>query len=364
MKFSVEKFVFEALVHKSGGLLSTRDIQPVLKNFLVEANIKDDDFVLKVIGCDTELSAVASTSIVEIEESGRVLLPGGILKGLVKEAPDGLVTVELKEEKCVISAGSARWELGVGNVEEYPPVPVVEELEKIALDKVQFLRAYGKVSYAAARDTLRPSYQLMDICGNKIRATDGAQFQQVDFESSGISVSVPIRAVDQLVTILRVSEEDEFFIAVSDSYIAFLIGNDYFLSLKSQHVFPNVDSWITLACNNNVEVSVDKQELLSAVRRVRVVADVDSNTMILTLGTNSVVLECRDKYGNWAKQDLGVFYEGVPRRIGVHSQFFYNLCKAVEGGSVKMFLSESLDIKEPLVFKDERQFGILNQLKI
>lgn len=359
--FRLKKFIALGLFEKASAVVPTKDILPVLKNFQVE--VAEDQ--MSVVATDMELSVVCRTSVVSVDVPGQVILPAKKLLEIIREAPDGDVLIEVADETVMVSAGGARWVLRLLSGEDYPPMPALDEMQWESVDREKFLSSLSSVWYAAATDMTRPSLMMVNVQGGKMTACDGVRFQQTAVEFPG-DVQIPIGAVADLVKLLKVSEVSEIGVGQTEFHLAFRVGQDVFLSAKLMATFPDVEALLLRpALMNTEEFSVATQDLVDAVRRVRINADEDSMAIVLELTEDSCTVVSRDKFGNKATESISAAWAGKPRTVAVNHKFLLDMVAMHRGSSSRFYLGEdSKTRKSPVVLKDEDTMGILNAMRV
>ncbi len=114
-----------AIVSKA---VAAKGIKPILANLLITAQNNQ----LRFVGTDLEVMMI-STIEGEIEENGNFTIPAKLIQEIIASMPaedDALVTFELSDQESneiTISSGRNRYNLQIQGIEEFPPVPVLEE---------------------------------------------------------------------------------------------------------------------------------------------------------------------------------------------------------------------------------------------
>jgi len=364
LSFETKKFVLQALLDKASSVLPSRDVMQVLKNFQVEVA----PGILRVVATDLELSVLAVTEMVNVTKAGTAVFPGKRLIELVREADDSDIIFDVVDGQASIRVGRTSWNLMLQDGSEYPPLADTDDAVLHEIDRGKFLGALQSVRYAAATDTVRPSLMLIDVSNGKMRAADGTRYQQVDVGNFPMDLQIPIGAVDDLIKLLRSTDQNTLQVGETESALVFAIGADLFIAQKLNALFPDVDELLLKpALGNDQELHVDRDEFMAAIKRVRVTADTETSAIILALSAGKMTVKSRDKFGNWASETLDVFWDSPDREVAVNHSYMMDMLTMTDAKSCRFFLgADSKTRKSPVLLKDDEaaSLGVLNQMRV
>ncbi len=114
-----------AIVSKA---VAMKGVRPILANLLITAQ----DGQLRFVGTDLEVMMI-STIEAEIHENGSFTIPARLVQEIISSIPsddEAMVTFELsgdESSEIVISSGRSRYNLQIQGIEDYPPVPVLND---------------------------------------------------------------------------------------------------------------------------------------------------------------------------------------------------------------------------------------------
>lgn len=363
MNFKIKKVVMESLLSKAASVLSSGDVLPILKNFnveLLEGN-------LMVMATDLELSVIAQTPLVESVEDGRAVFPGKKLLDIVKEAEDGVIDFAVNGEQAVITCMGTTWTIQLMKAADYPALPQVEDAEPIQVSRVSLVQAVSIVKGAAAKESIRPALQMISIVEGKVRASDGAVFRQVTVgELQQLDTQIPIGAVDDLLRLLRNTELERISIGQTEDHLLFSIGADVFIITKTNVAYPDIETALLgVARKNTYRLTVDRQQFIAGIKRVRVTADEETRGLLLLLSANKLQLRAKDKYGNFATQELDCFWEGGEKALGVNHEHALDMLSVLPSPSINIMLGDDVKTrKAPIFIEDGIVTAVLQQLSI
>lgn len=320
--FAIKKFVLQTLLEKAITVVPIRDVMPVLKCFQFHV----DPQRLRVVASDMEMSLIATTPMVTVLQPGTAVFPARKLLDIVKTAEDTDVNINVSDTTASITIGRASWTLKLLGGDDYPPMPAISEAQFVHVDRKAFAEALTAVRYAASRDPSRANLNIIDITDGKLTACDGSRIHQIRVSDLPISLRIPISAVDDLLRLIKVTEQDTIAVGQSDTKLIFRLGADVYIVSKFFAQFPDMEaSMLRPALENRHTLDVDRADLLAAIKRVRINADVDSSAIALQLDRTELTVTAKDKYGNTASETVYATFTGNPRTIVVNHNYLVDM---------------------------------------
>jgi DNA polymerase III sliding clamp (beta) subunit (PCNA family) len=236
--------------------------------------------------------------------------------------------------------------------------PKLEDLQSATfyeIDRLSFMAAIDSVKYAlpnkefSGQDTLR----MVSIKGGKFTACDGARFQQVRVQGFKLSMQLPSEFIKFLLKFLGASDLEKVEVAELTKKLVFRLGNVVFYMNKLEDPYPNVEQlWLRPALANDQELLVDKQELITAIKQVKV-ADTASYAVGLILDEGSIKVVTRDG-DNSANTTISCKWSGKPRTIVVNYLHLAEMLRSYPQKECRFLLGEdSKTHKSPILLKDD-----------
>lgn len=262
--------------------LPTKNTQPVLRAVVITV----DDNGLELAGFDYEVSTRVRVSA-EVSQPGRVAVAGKLMADIVSNMPAKPVEVSVDNSRLLLQGGSARFELPLMPLDDYPQLPTLPEVTG-TLDTSTFVNAVTQVASAAGRDDTLPMLTgvHMEISGNQVKlaATDRFRLALRSLEWEPVSGNVEAKLLIPAKTLLdnartldtHLEEPVEIAVGSGDS-----VGGDGLFGLHSGNretttrmldaEFPNISP--LLPKTHTSMASVEIAPLVEAIRRVSLVAD-------------------------------------------------------------------------------------------
>lgn len=349
--FTMKKFVLQLLLEKASSVVPTRDVMPVLKNFQFEVT----DGRLRVVATDLELSVVATTEMVEVHAGGVAVFPARKMLDILREAEDSTVTITVQGTKASVAIGRTTWNLKLQGGADYPPMPEFTEAVFATVDRAAFATALKVVRYAACKDANRASLMMIDVRGGRMTACDGARFQQATIGAFPFEFRIPIGAVDDLLKLLASTDLIEISIGESVNHLIFTVGADVFVANKLLAQFPDMEALLLRpALENKHSFTVERDELLHAIKRVRINADGETSAIGLHLAPSNLTVIAKDKYGNDAAETIDAGWPGGERVLVVNHAYLSEMVNASDAKAATFYLGDDTKTrKAPIMLKDD-----------
>lgn len=364
MEISVDRKDLQSLLVRASAIIPSRAVIPVTQNFRLSAS----DGVLRVEATDLTRILSLQSAQSKTREVGTALFPAKRLLDIVREAPGGEISISTQPASANIAAGRAEWQIRLDTSSNFPELPTTETSGQafVSLDKTKFLAAMEAVRYAAAKSTDRVSLMMIDLANNRLTACDGVRFQQaaLGFDCS-LTVRIPIVAVDDLVRMLHQSSGEDFGIKDLPNHLVFLVGAYDYLSVnKLAAEYPNLEgALLRPALTNKRELTVGRDELLGAIKRVRVNADQDTLAVRIELSSDSLTIKAKDHYGNYAVEHVDASWKHDDHVLTVNHRWFAELLQTYPTSSCSFFLGVDTKTKKTPVLLRDLDRGIIGVMQ-
>ncbi|MGH9757576.1 MAG: DNA polymerase III subunit beta, partial [Candidatus Acidiferrales bacterium] len=211
------------------------------------------------------------------------------------------------------------------------------------------------ISLEESRYTLNGALLVLKPGSLAMVATDGHRLAMVetDHKFEGFSaetrVLVPKKAMTEVQRLAaESSDEDAIEFAQDESHLFFQFGGRLLTSRKLTGQFPNYEA--VLPRDANKTVSIERNELQDALRRVSGLADQRSHAVKFTLAKEGVEISASSPEYGEAKEAIEKEFKGDPISIGFNAQYLLDFLAAAADGPISFEL------------KDEQSAGQLRPL--
>jgi len=154
MKFTCRQENLERGLNQVYKAVPNKAALPILSNIHLLA--QDGRLRLSATNLDTSITTHVGVSI---EEEGAITVPAKILRDLISNLPEGVITFTLKNGLLHVLSEDNKAELNTISAEEYPEIPVMgNDVEVLEIESALFADAVKSVVFAASTDTARPIF--------------------------------------------------------------------------------------------------------------------------------------------------------------------------------------------------------------
>jgi len=343
MKFKITKALLLEGLQRVQNVVGTRSTLPILANALFTAEGKK----LWLTTTDLDVSIRCSVEA-EVQKSGATTLPVRRLFSIARELPDKVIEVEIDDKNtAVVKCESSFFKIIGMSDEEFPPMAKVESKYSYHLDQGMFKEMLRKTSYAVSADETR--YVLngifLNFKGNKLAvvATDGRRLalveQEVEFpKEAETGVIVPTKTVSELLHTL--GDEGELRICATATQITFEFGDVLITSKLIEGTYPNFRQVIPAKCEERL--TVERETLLTAVRRVSLVTTEKANATKLTFGKNKIVISTITPEVGEARETVPVKYSGKEITVAFNPEYIMDPLRNLSNDEIFIELTDDL----------------------
>lgn len=262
--------------------LPTKNTQPVLRAVVITA----DDNGLEFAGFDYEVSSRVRIGA-EVDQPGRIAVAGKLLADIVSNLPAKPVEVTTEGNKMKLKGGSAKFELPLMSLDDYPQLPELPEVTG-EIAPAALTAAVTQVASAAGRDDTLPMLTgiHMEIAGNHLKLTATDRFRlalrSLEWQPAGADTEakllIPAKTLLDNARTLDTHIDEPVQIAVggtgnvgAEGLFGLRTGNRETTTRMLDADFPNVAPLLPKAHTSIATVEV--APLVESIRRVSLVAD-------------------------------------------------------------------------------------------
>ncbi|TMM18150.1 MAG: DNA polymerase III subunit beta [Actinobacteria bacterium] len=308
---------------------------------------------LHVAGSDLDLT-------IEVEltaaggEDGACVLPARLVADIVRALEPGAVTLEADDDEARIVAGRSQFAVRTFPIGDFPRLPRVGG-EGVVITAGDFTEALRQVVRAASSDDARPMLTgvLMSAeeSGLRLVATDSYRLAVRDLPgttvlSEGQHVLVPARALGELQRLLSGTSggaDRPVTLYIGEFEASFETGTVRLTTRLIEGEFPNYRQLLPATYPNRL--SVDKETLLDAVRRVKLLVKDATTPVRVALRPEGIDLRVVTQEVGQASEDVDAKYEGGPDlTIAFNPSYLMDGVEAIVGSEV---ILETIDSTKP-----------------
>ena len=341
MKFSIGRTKFLDGLQTVQNVVSAKGSLQILSNALIHAEGNQ----LCITTTDLDISERCFVEC-EVEQPGTTTLPIRRLASIIRELNENKILVEVNDDDVAsVQCGSSYFKIIGLPMRDFPPVPVTEGKFCYRIDQGAFREMLRKTSYAVSLDETRRVLNgvLLAFKENKLTmvATDGRRLALVEHEiefppEAESEMVLPTKAVSELMRIL--GNDGDLKIYAQKNQVIFEIGTTMLSSKLIDGVYPNYRQVIPGACDERVVI--EREQLLSALRRVSVVTTDKSNATRLTFSANQLTISTNTPDVGEGRDTVPVKYAGKEVSIIFNPEYVMDPLKNIDDDEIFIELND------------------------
>jgi DNA polymerase-3 subunit beta len=347
MKIIITKDQIIAGLQAVQNVVSTRTTLPILSNVLVKADAGKVEFTATDLDC-----TVACTVEAKVEKAGATTIPVKKLFGIVREL-NGEIEIETDEKNITsIRSGGSFFKVHGLAADEFPPLPKFKDDKKVSLSQETIRAMIKKTSFAVSTDesryVLNGIYISLKEGKMTLVATDGRRLALVDeeVEISEKSIGefiVPAKAVNELTRLLQ--EKGDVEIKFGENQASFSLKDDkgFSVLLVTKLIEGNYPNYKQVIPGEAKErIPLQREELLSALKRAEIMTSEKANSVKLTFGRNTLAITANSPEVGEARESLAVNYKGKELAIAFNPRYLIDPLLALTEDEVAIELIDEL----------------------
>lgn len=345
MKFNVHGKTLQQQLAAVSKVVNAKNALSILDNFLLE--VKGD--TLYITGSDQETDMTARMDITNRDDDGKIAINARRLMEVVKEVSNFPLVFEIDD-----NSGSVDLQFPGGHFEfmgvdaaEYPQNFATDDLSvEMIIPAEVILKGLDYTLFAISTDTIRPMMTgvYWDFHEEDITFVGSDTHKLVRYINSSYhpnretSFILPGKPAGILRSLIG-KETDNIKIRKDDKSAIFTFGEFRLGCRFVKGNYPNYNRVIPQ--DNPNELTIDRQVLLAAMRRVSLFASKASSLVKMTMDANETLLQSQDlDYSTRADERVACSYEGNPLSIGFNSVYMIEVLNNLPGDSIIVKLSD------------------------
>lgn len=372
MRFFIQKERLIKSVQDVIKAVAVRTTIPILIGIKIDA----DENGVSLTGSDSDISIRSfipkeenDEEIVEIVETGSIVLQARFFSEVVKKLPESIVEIRLEDQfKTVISSGNAEFVIHGLDPEEYPRLPQVEGDTHFSIRSDLLKTLIKQTVFAVSTSETRPiltgvhwtiqNQELLAV------ATDSHRLAQkkvlLEPASSGLEkdIVIPGKSLNELIKVIDESDET-IEIVITDNQILFKAENLLFYSRLLEGKYPETSRLIPT--NWETSVTLDAKDFLQAVDRASLLAREGKNNVIkFSIEEDGIVkISSNTPEIGTVEEKVRGQIKGDEIKISFSAKYMIDALRAIDGTEVTIYFTGPL---RPFIIKTDHDESILQLL--
>ena len=344
MKFNIDGKLLQQQLSAVNKVINSKNALSILDNFLFELNGNE----LTVTGSDQENTVKAKVEVMDCDGQGRIAVPAKTILEITKEVSNQPVNFSLNDQTGEIDLaflnGNFRF-MGI-NADEYPKGDnLEEEAQSFSVPASVILKGIENTVYAVSQENIRPIMTgiYWDIHEEDIVFVASDTHKLVRYITREVAPGftrgfiMPAKPANILKGII--GKEDMVNVRIGEKGASFTFGDFSMTCRFIKGNYPNYNR--VIPTDNPYTVSIDRQSMLNAMRRVAIFASKASNLVKMEMRPGMMRLAAQDlDYGTSAEEKVMCDYEGNDMTIGFNSAFTVEILNNMGGDTTVIKLSD------------------------
>ncbi|CCZ48626.1 MAG TPA: DNA polymerase III subunit beta [Mediterranea massiliensis] len=345
MRFIVSSTALSGHLQAVSRVINSKNALPILDCFLFDLQ----DGTLSVTASDSETTLVTSLEVNESDADGRFAVTAKTLLDALKEIPEQPLSFEINLETLEINVQyqNGKYSLMAQNADEFPQLTQLgDNAVRVEIDAQVLLNGINRSVFATADDELRPVMNgiYFDITTDDITmvASDGHKLVRCKtlaaHGNERAAFILPKKPANLLKNLLA-KEQGQVVIEFDERNAVFTLEGYRMVCRLIEGRYPNYNSVIPQ--NNPYKVTVDRQSLIGALRRVSIFSSQASSLIKLRLSKNQITISAQDiDFSTSAEETQICQYEGNDMSIGFKSTFLLDILNNISAEEVVIELAD------------------------
>jgi DNA polymerase-3 subunit beta len=345
MKVTCERRELHEGLQTVARAVSGRSSLPILGNVLMEPGAD----ALRLAATDLELG-IERFVPARIAEPGPVTLPAKTLSEIVGVLPEADVTIaaDAGGGDVVITCRRSEYRIQGLPAEEFPVLPEVGADATFSLPEKELRDIIRQTILAASVDDTRPIltgvYTLLENHTLVMVATDThrlAHRRGTVAEAAGeVTAIIPARALNELSRVLEAESEQPVHVRLDKNQVQFRTERTAVVSRLIEGQFPKYEKVIPSEYTR--KLTIQKEEMQQAVRRVAVVARENSSRIVLRTAGEALTFTAEAPALGRAFEEVEVIREGDDIQIAFNARYLQDVLGVLDSEGLYLEMTEPL----------------------
>ncbi len=375
MELTLSKEAFSRALSITQSIVAKKTTMPILVNVLLSTS----DGQLRISATDLEITAVVSAQA-KIKTKGSTTVNGKILADLVRELPDGDVTLKLSEgERLEVTAKGTKLKIVGISAEEYPSLPGVLFEPQTKVSSKQLLEMINKTLYAVSSDETR--FNLNGVCfeivsedsgkkaNNTLRmvATDGHRLAIITRPAGNLNfqgrVIVPRKGLSEIRKVLNPEQDAPVGLEIKEGFLIVESGDTRVSMRLVDAEYPNYEQVVPKEKGTIAVLPVT--ELSQALRRAALLVSDKGKCVKMEFASGLLRISSSSPELGEGVEEIPIKYAGQPLSIGFNAVYILDVAMSLgEAQTMSIELSGELGAGRFFGEGDESYFGIIMPMRL
>lgn len=343
MEVRIDKDTFLNGVQKVQGIVEVKGAMPILSHLLLTTEKER----IGIQATDLEIGAKGYYSA-NVVAKGQVTLNAKKLFDILRELPSEEVHLTREDNHWVtLKCGKSKFRLPGMPSQDFPPFPEFSQDSLLEFSSKLLKEMIRKTFFAQSPDETRQVLNglLLEREGRKLNmvGTDGHRLAVIKrnlgdaAKGDKLSYLIPKKALAELMKLID-DDDATFSFSAKNNHLAFMQGDQVIVSRKIDGKFPNYQQ--VIPSDNKLQVSVNRDVLQHALKRVALLADEKSKMVRFDVQSGNITLTTDTTELGGAREEIPVSYSGEDVSIGLNAKYVLDVLNVIDDEEVVLNLKD------------------------
>jgi DNA polymerase-3 subunit beta len=323
------------------GIVERKNSIPILSNVLAEA--KGGELRIAATDLDVSLRCGCPAQVVS---DGAITLGAKKLYEIARSLPESEVRLKvLPDSWASIECERVSFKMAGLPREDFPALPEGKASRGIDIPGEVLTALIGRTAFAItaedARYYLAGALLVLDKEGAAMVATDGHRLSYAHRKTAlkltePVRVLIPRKAIHEIARLLESGDAATF--QQVENHLVFVVGGRTLASKMIEGQFPAFEKVIGIT--GDKVVSLERERLATAIRRVSLLSSERSRAVRLSLGPGKLDLAASSPDLGEARESLSAEYQGGTVEIGFNAQYLLDFLGVAGSEAVSLELKD------------------------
>lgn len=339
-----------SIVYKA---VSNKNTIPILGGIYLEAT-SDNKLILRATDLEVGIEHILNVNTIT---PGKTVIPAKYLADMVRKLPNTEIDIQMQNESILITYEKSKLNINTYPVDEFPNLPVIDNICVFTLAADIFKKSIRQVSIAASQDHSRPIFSgiLMEFKGESdltLVATDTHRLtlkrEKVKMiekteHDDPLNIIVPNKVLLEISKLID-NESIIHLIIGKNNQVVFKFGFTSIYSRLIQGQFPNYKQ--VIPTNFKSDIKINTKLLTDALERAALLVSEENNkrtnNIKLTFQGNTLFIDSYAAEVGNIHEELSVDIVGEELEISFNARYLLDVLKVIEDDSILFKFTGSL----------------------
>jgi DNA polymerase-3 subunit beta len=344
MELTLAKADLQKELQLCQGVVEKRSTIPILSNVLIKTNGNR----LDIAATDLDVTILSSCPA-SVTTPGGVTIEARRFFDVIRSLPNEEVRITLEENYSLqVESGTAKFRLLGLPADDYPTLPAVVSVDPYSMPLDELKTMVGKVIFAITHEETRFQLNgaLLKVQPSKMEmvATDGHRMALINFAQTAghkktqeLTILIPRKALHEILR-LEAAADGLVQFGTSENHLFFEAGERRLLARMIDVNFPNYME--VIARDNDRRVMVDRERLLSTIRRISLVANERTRAVRFDFAPGKLTVSSTNPELGDARETVPIDYAGAAFFVGLNAAYVTDFLSAVDTANVSLELKD------------------------